>query len=476
MKKFTAFLLAFALLLSLAMPLASATSITPDTSTDAASKTTATSSASSIISDMAVDAESAMLVDMDTDVLLYNQNGYERICPASLTKVMTALLVMEHIKAGDYKLTDTIKAQKDCWADLDSTSSNQNIKPGEKLTIEELLYCLMVASANESANILAEETSGSIEAFVAEMNTRAKQLGCTDTNFVNPHGMPHEEHYTTCHDLYLIAREAMTYSQFREIVKTDEYYVEKTNKSERRHFFNTNALLSNLKYRGYYYQDCIGIKTGTTDQGGYNLLAAAENDGKTLISVVIGCRVKHKKDGSLDYKQFSESSRLLKWGFENFSTITIVDSSVPYAQVKVELSTEADSVSVRPEHSITAELPNDITADSFTYSHTLQSSVEAPVQKGDVLGTLELTLNGQSYATISLVADADVQVSTFLKNKAIVERLLSLWYVKTALVAVIALLLVLILRFTVFRRNRRYGSRYSGSRHGGYRGSRRRRR
>ncbi len=433
-------------------------------------------SSSKILNKMKVKSEAALLMDMDTDVVLYEQNADEQICPASITKVMTALLVLEHIEAGDLSLKDKVTAYDDCWFDLDMTSSNQNIRPGEKMSVKDLLYCMLVASANESANILGEKVAGSISAFVEEMNQRAAELGCKNTHFVNTHGMPDDEHYTTCHDLYLIAKAAMGYSQFREIVKTDEYYVDATNKSQRRHFFNTNALLSNMKYRGYVYQPCIGIKTGTTDKGGYNLLSAAEKDGKTLVSVVIGCRTKTKKDGSVEYTQFSESSRLLEWGFENFDTITIVDEKQTCGEVPVTLSTEADSVAVAPETSITAELPKDITPESFEMVPSLRASVEAPVKKGDVLGTLVLYLDGKEYTAVNLLAVNDVEASALLKRKAMIADLLSRWYVKALIGLAAALILALILRLTVFRRRRRYGSSYGGRRHGGYRGGRRRRR
>ncbi len=440
--------------------------------------TSADTSASKLVSKMKIDSEAALLVDMDTDVILYDQKSEEKICPASITKVMTALLVLEQIEKGELSASDMVKAKDDCWHDLDNTSSNQNIRPGEKMSVEDLLYCMMVASANEAANILATKVAGKIDSFVEQMNARAVELGCTGTHFINPHGMPDDDHYSTCRDLYLIAKEAMNYSLFRDIVSTDEYYVEKTNLSSRRHFFNTNGLISNLKYSGYVYKPCIGIKTGTTDKGGYNLLSAAEKDGKTLISVIIGCEPEHKKDGSVNYTQFSESSRLLEWGFNSFDTITIVDSKQTYGQVPVTMSTEADFVSVAPMESISAELPKDITAESFSVAPTLRSSVEAPVKKGDVLGTLVLSLNGERYTSVNLIAVTDVNASEVLKRKAMLQELFSRWYVKTAIVVVAVLFLLLILRLTLFRGFRRnhYGSRSVGTRGGGYRGTRRRRR
>ncbi|MCD8085649.1 MAG: D-alanyl-D-alanine carboxypeptidase [Clostridiales bacterium] len=431
-------------------------------------------SASDILEGMEVEAQAALLVDADTDVIFYEQNAYDKVYPASITKVMTAVCVFRAIEDGQLSLDTKVTAQDDCWDGLDSSSSNANIREGEVMTVEELLYCLLVASANEAANILAEEVSGSIEDFVTLMNETAAELGCTGTNFVNPHGMPDDDHYTTCYDLYLMAKEAMRFDDFCTIVKSKECYIEATNLSEQRHYYNTNGLLSNLRYSGYYYEKCIGIKTGSTDDAGYCLLAAAEEDGQTLISVVMGCE-NPVVDGVTQRLQFSESSRLLEWGFDNFSTITILEENEPEGTVPVTLSDEADYVTVVAEESLEAQLPNDITADDFRKDINLISEVEAPVTKGDVLGTMTLTLDGTEYGTVNLVAANDVAVSAVLLRKAQLETLVGQWWMKIVFLVVGLVLLVVLLRLLVFRpkRKSRYGSS-SGSRRSNYRGGRRR--
>ncbi|MCD7916860.1 MAG: D-alanyl-D-alanine carboxypeptidase, partial [Clostridiales bacterium] len=423
-------------------------------------------SASDILEGMEVEAQAALLVDADTDVIFYEQNAYDKVYPASITKVMTAVCVFRAIEDGQLSLDTEVTAQDDCWDGLDSSSSNANIREGEVMTVEELLYCLLVASANEAANILAEEVSGSIEDFVTLMNETAAELGCTGTNFVNPHGMPDDDHYTTCYDLYLMAKEAMRFDDFCTIVKSKECYIEATNLSEQRHYYNTNGLLSNLRYTGYYYEKCIGIKTGSTDDAGYCLLAAAEEDGQTLISVVMGCE-NPVVDGVTQRLQFSESSRLLEWGFDNFSTITILEENEPEGTVPVTLSDEADYVTVVAETSLEAQLPNDITADDFRKDINLISEVEAPVMKGDVLGTMTLTLDGTEYGTVNLVAANDVAVSEVLLRKAQLETLVGQWWMKIVFLMAGLILLLVLLRLLVFcpKKKSRYGSS-GGSRRG----------
>jgi serine-type D-Ala-D-Ala carboxypeptidase (penicillin-binding protein 5/6) len=417
---------------------------------------------SEILSSMDVQAKAAMLIDMDTDYVLYEKNADEQSYPASITKMMTAYLVLKAVDEGKLSLDQVITAGDTAWQGLDSSSSNQNIKVGEQMTVENLLYCLMVASANEAANILAVAVSGSIEAFVEEMNSAATELGCTGTHFVNPHGMPDANHYTTARDLCKIAKAAMSNSTFRKIVSTQEYYIEPANMTEtRRHFFNTNGLLSNKKYQGYYYEYCIGIKTGSTDAAGYCLISAAEKDGQTLICVVLGCENPTDESGTVQHLQFSESKRLFEWGFKNFTKRTILDTSTPIAEVPVTLSTENDYVTVQPAESISSQLPNDVNISDFQWITDLPDSVEAPVEAGQVLGTVTVTLDGDSYGTVDLVAVSSVSRSSFLATKHSINLFLHSWqFMLIVTLIALAIIALIVLRIvTIHRRNTYTGRR-----------------
>ncbi len=415
---------------------------------------------SDIVDNMEVEARSVLLVDPETDFILYEQNAYTKAYPASITKVMTAVLVLEAIERGELALDQVITAERSAWTDLDWTSSNQNIQAGEEMTVKDLLYCLMVASANEASNILAVAVSGSIDAFLDDMNARAVQLGCTGTHFMNPHGMPHEEHYTTAYDLYLIAQHALTFPLFREMASCDEYYVEATNLSDQRHFYNTNGLLSNKKYSGYYYEYCTGIKTGTTDAAGHCLLSSAEKNGQTLICVMLGCENPKDDNGNIKRYQFTETIRLFNWGFENFSVHTILDAKLPVAEVPVTLSSECDYVSVIAGGTLEAQLPNDITSEDFKWNIQLVESVEAPVKAGDKLGTLQLTLDGEDYGTVDLVAVNDVSRSQVLAAKEKTLDVVTSWpFLLIAGVVLVVVVALVIRSRVVAARKRRYTGR-----------------
>lgn len=426
---------------------------------------------------MEVAATAAVLVDADYGEVLFDQNAHAQRYPASITKVMTALLTLEAIDRGELTLDTVVTAQASAFSGLSEDGSSQNIKAGEQLTVEQLLYCMLVASANEACNILAETVAGSVDNFVELMNKRAAELGMEGTHFANPHGLHDANHYSTAYDISLMAIEAMKNSTFRKIVSTAEYRVPATNLSEERHFYSTNALLSNWRYIGYTYASAIGIKTGSTPEAGQCLVSAAVENGRTLVAVVLGAETVTKADGTTDRQSFSESKRLLQWGFQNFSRKTILDSTALLAEVKVTLSDEAGSVVVQPDGKLEATLPNDVTPEDFERNITLFSdSVEAPVEKGQVLGTVTLTYNGKEYGTMNLVATNSVARSDLLYHVARLKAFFGQLWVRLVILVIILLVLFFLVRRLIFgKRRRKRRSHYSASFGGGYSGRRRRR-
>ncbi len=417
---------------------------------------------------------SAILVDANYGEVLYQKNGYDKAYPASITKVMTALLVMEAIESGKLTADTAVTASQTALAGLSVYGSTANIKVGETLSVEHLLYCLLLPSANEAANILAEAVDGDVATFVAHMNQRAQELGCRDTHFANPHGLHDPQHYTTAYDISLFMSAALKYDLFREIISTPSHTIPATNLSGERFFYNTNALISNLYYAGYVYNKCIGGKTGTTEEAGRCLAAAAESGETLLVSVVLGSGVITLPDGAQKQGQFTESSKLLKWGFDNFERVTITKGSEPVDKVAVTLSRQADEVMVKPQGSIVRTLPKDLDPDSIETQISLFSpEVEAPVQEGQVLGVMTLSYEGEDYGTLDLVAVTSVERSELLYKKA---QFISFFQHSGIQIALILLSLgaaFLLLKLLVFRKRRhsRAGSGSGGRKN--YRGTRR---
>lgn len=366
---------------------------------------------SEIVDSMEVNCGSCLLVDMNTNTVLYGQDNTKRIYPASVTKMLTALVVLQHVKAGDFSLEDTVTASSTFKKGLTSLAAVGNIQTGEQLSVKDLLYMLMLPSHCDAANVLAEAVSGSVDAFAGEMNQTAQDLGCTGSHFVNPSGLHNKEHYTTCDDLYLIAKAAYQYDAYRTIIGTSNYTVPATNLSGERKLHNTNALTCDAVYTEYLYDYCTGGKTGSTYPAGYCLLSYAEKDGQTLCCVMMGCQWLVNRDGSRLWTQYTESSRLYDWGFDNFGTLTVVEAGSVQATIPVTNARSGDSAELAAAASLSVLVPNDIAPEDFTLQADLPESIPAPVSAGDVVGTLSVELDGVSYGTIDLVSTANLDAA-----------------------------------------------------------------
>ena len=415
------------------------------------------------VEDPAPAATAALVVDATYGEVLYEMNAHEKRYPASITKIMTALLTLEAVDRGELALTDIITAPPGIHNGLTADSSTQNIKSGEQMTLKDLLYCTLVASANEACNVLAYAVAGDTPSFVEKMNQRALELGMTGTHYANTHGLHNDEHYTTAWDIWLVANEAMKNETFQEIVSTPRYTVPATNVSKEREFYSTNGLITSLYYSGYVYPPAIGIKTGTTLEAGYCLVSAAEQDGRTLYCVVLGAELVKQPDQSYRRMNFVESTRLLEWGFDNFSYRTIWENSDPVDELPVTLS-ETDHVLVRSEGSVSALLPKDVNVEDFEQNVTLfTDSVEAPVTKGQVLGEITLSYEGREFGTLDLVALNDVERSELMYRIDQAEKFIAQPWVKFAAIGIVVFILFLIILISALTRKKRRRARsYSG--------------
>ena len=421
-----------------------------------------------------VNAKAALLMDYESGRMLYGLNEKDTEYPASITKVMTALLTLEAVDQGVLTLDQPVTAPS-LVNDMDPTGSSADIKEGEVLTVEQLLYCLLLPSANEAAQILAEAVDGDQAAFVEHMNQRAKELGCQGTHFVNVHGFHDPNHYTTAYDIALMMQAAMEHELFQTIITSPNYVIPATNLSEERTVRNTNALTSNWTYTGYLYRRGTGGKTGSTDEAGKCLVETAKDGDTYLISVILGSGPVTDANGEERQGQFYETIRLLDWGFDNFRRVTLAPEGTLVAKVKVNLSTQADEVNVKPQGEVTRTLPKDVDLDRVEMVPRLFSeSVDAPVEAGQVLGTMVLSYEGTEYGTLDLVADTSVERSQLLYYKSQVEHFFQNSGVKLILAVVLIVGAVVLLRLLVFRRSRRYRAGMGAGRRGHYSGRRRR--
>lgn len=416
-------------------------------------------------------AGAAIVVDGDHNEILYDLNMHQKMYPASLTKIMTSLVVLDAIDKGELSLDTEITASEQAVR-LPEGSSTAGIKAGEILTVEQLLYCDLVPSANEACNILAEAVAGSTPAFVDRMNAKAAELGAENTHFTNPHGLHDDDHYTTAYDLYLMAKAAMEYEVFRTIVSTGKYVLPATNLSGERVLHSTNLFLTNWYVIGYTYSRAIGIKTGYTGEAGRCLASAAVDDqGRTFYCIVLGSEFAYDEDGNYIRYSFSESERLLEWAFDNFQRRVLLDENTEniIREVPVTLS-ETDYVLALPVGSVEATMPTDYDPDKAQFVIDLPESLEAPVKAGTKLGTVSIIYDGITYGTLDMIASDDVERSDYLYYKAQALYYWGMWWVKALLVLAVVLIVLIILLIVVsVRRAGRSRYSYSG---GGRRASR----
>ncbi len=408
------------------------------------------------LSEPEVGANAAIIVDAGTGEVYYEKNADQEVPPASTTKIMTALLVAEAVERGDIALSDMVTASESCLYNLeeDSTDASPRLQSGEEMSVENLLYCVMLASANEACNVLAEYLSGSVSAFVSLMNERAAELGCTNTSFANANGLEENGHYSSAADLALIAREAMKHPFFAQVCGTYSHAVPATNMADTRELENSNRLLE--EDGSYYYEAAYGIKTGYFENAGYCLVSAAEKDNKDVICVVLGSR----EPGD----QFLDTMTLLDWFFDNFEYRQILSSTETIVTVPVDLGT-SDTVGVRAEDVVSVILPNDYDASNIGYKYTLTHEangerLEAPLDVGAVLGEItvvEVDAAGnvvRSFGTSRLVAASSVDMSRMDYIRAQIKTLFQEPTVRriiTVLIILLALYLVLVVVYYVQR-------------------------
>lgn len=340
-------------------------------------------------------ANSYILVDAKTGQVLSEKDADKKSYPASTTKILTAIVAIE---TGDLKQMMT--ASKEAVKDIGPDGMNIFIAPGEELQMEDLLNAMLIASANETANIIAENLAPTRKDYIDKMNAKAKELGANNTHFTNPNGMHDDDHYTTARDLSILACYAMSLPKFREITAKKSYLMNVTNMHKKWDMlYTTNKFLYTTSE---YFSKITGIKSGYTSQAGYNLVSSAMNDdGMELIAVVFGDQSKAKVD--------TDSKKLLEYGFENYSLQKVIAEGQFIKNVPVKDAKDNVNVNIVVKSDFSCVLPKDSSEWNIDFSDTINSKIQAPVNKGDVLGYREYRRNGAKLGKVDLVAAGSVE-------------------------------------------------------------------
>lgn len=334
---------------------------------------------------------------------LYERNSDTQLYPASLTKVLTAIVIMEHCN-----LEDSVTVNQTALDSVEYGYTVINLKAGEVFTVEELLNVLMISSANDAALVLAEHVSGSVENFVKLMNETATKIGCTNSNFVNPNGVHHENHYSTAKDLVKIANYSLQFDKLKELYTTRYYKLRATDlyPKEDRICATTNELL--LSGSDNYYKYAKGLKTGFTTPAGHCLIGYAYKDGLELISVLL--------NGSTSDNRYLETRNLFDYGFSNYSYKKFATKGSSIETVVVKGATkDTKKLNLILDNDINITVNNDFDVSTITKEIKINDKIKAPIAKDTVLGSVTYTLNGIKYSA-NLIAENDVKSAhTFLK-------------------------------------------------------------
>ncbi len=365
-------------------------------------------------------ADIACMICVDNDEAIFNKNYHKKSAPASLTKIMTALVALE--RCEDLQ-SPVVISQYAIDSLVGTDSSTAGLVPGEKVTMYDLINCLLVKSANEAAIAIAEYVGGSVPAFLDMMNKKAKDLGCTGTNYVNVHGLDQDGQYTTAHDMYLICKEAMKNPVFKKIVGQTSYTMPKTNMNEERILPSTNFMI-NSNYTDCYVPYATGIKTGTTDDAGRCFITMASKNGYNYIAIIMGADPKDAVAGeNAENIAFIECKKMIEWTFSNIRYKVVAEENEIITVLDVKYSWATDFLELVPSEDVAALVPSNLDASSVYIQPDTDTPefVKAPVKKGEKIGTATVYYAGEEIASVDMVASKSVSRSIILALGGAIE-------------------------------------------------------
>ncbi len=398
--------------------------------------------------DTKIYAKNYILVNLDNSSypVVAEKNSNERVYPASLTKMVTAIVTFEKVSDLSQKVT----MSKEAFEILLGTEAQvANIEIGDEVTVEELLNLTLVHSACDACEMLAEFVSGSREVFVNEMNAWVQKIGCTDTHFTNPDGLHDENHYSTAADLAKISIECMKNEKFMEMASKQNY------KFGSLTLPNTNFMIQ-PGYTSYYYEYAKGIKTGSTTEAGYCLASTASKDGYNYLCIVLGCPVvDYNNDGYVEKMSFIDSKSLYEWAFNGLKFQTVLKQNQVVSEAKVKNGRQADTVQLVVDKDLSTLVPANLDNSAIIVraSDDTPEEVSAPVKKGQKLGKAEIVYGNEVIAGADIVAAQDIEVSRMLAVINAIKKFFTSTFVKV--VIIIILLCALFYAYIVFSSNRK---------------------
>ncbi len=358
------------------------------------------------ISGFELHSEAALLISLDTGDVLYSKNAEKKMYPASLTKIMSAIVTIENI--SDLENEEIPYTESANNKILGTGSVVLGLKIGEKMKAKDALHALLISSCGDVAYALAEYVGGTTQGFVDKMNDKCAELGLENTHFTNPVGLHDSNLYSTAKDIATMTQYALKYDIFKKIISSTSYKLSPTNMSKERTIISTNMMITPSS--SVFYQYATGGKTGFTDEAGRCLMSTAQYEGYNYLAIVLNAKTIR---GTRN--EFIDSANLYRWAFTSFEYKTVLDSTTPVTEAPVKLSMETDFVSVCLEGGLKALLPKDADSSTIKIEPTLsKESFDAPIKQGEVLGTADIFYAEEKIGTLNLVASKDVRRSGLL--------------------------------------------------------------
>lgn len=400
--------------------------------------------------DVATKSKAVYLENLDTGAVILDKSADQKMYPASTTKIMTYVVVADNVQDQENTM---VEIKQDVIKDLDPESTVMGLSHhiGEKYSVRDLLYGMMLPSGNDAALVLADYVGqGNISAFVDKMNAKAAELGCTGTNFVNPHGLHDANHYTTAKDLATISKYATTIPDFMTVTSTLSYTPERFDYP----ITNTNYMMINTaEYAKYYYPNVKGIKTGYTDEAGKCLVTTASKDGLNYLCVCLGADYSFEDD--INYAML-DTADLYDWVFANMSEQVVCGANEVVKTIDVNFGKGDKTVSLMPQGDLKGLLPKNYDQSLVKVDVQCEDSVDAPVEKGQKIGTVTVTYDDMTVGTTDAVASKNVEldkVAVFWKN--LTDWFKSHWIIVAAVAVVILALIIVLIAVSSAKKKRR---------------------
>ena len=397
-------------------------------------------------------AAAAYLYNFENDAVLYTYNETGKLYPASTVKLMTGILALEAL--GDTP-DRTITVTAEMLSKV--TGNNIGLVVGEIVTADDMLHALLVNGANDAAQVLAVTVAGSVDAFVSMMNEKAQTLGAYSTHYTNVTGMHNDLMVTTLADTAAIAKYAYGLPGFIEITSVTKYVMDGTNKKDYRNIFNRNSQLSKYYDTRYYYADALGMSAGYTSQSGYNIVSVARRNDLTYMAIVMSA-----EGGEEEIWSYANAKDMLEWAFDSYGYTEVLSVSERVCELSVALSSTVDYVTLVPANSIVRYLPVDVDSDAIRLSYnTFDESLTAPVEAGQVCGTVTVTYGEEILGTSDLIATVSVTRSEFLFMLERIKAFTASRFFKATIVfAVVFSIAYVLIQAHLREKKRRHGNFY----------------